>query len=98
MARRNVVINQMEKYGYTNAENALKEKEKPIILDYQFFVPNQGLAPYFRAEIKRQVDTILQNEKFKKPNGEVYDLYNDGLKIHTTLDNTLQQYAEKAMQ
>lgn len=98
LARRNVVINQMEKYGYINAENALKEKEKPINLDYQLFSPNQGLAPYFRAEIKRQVDTILQNEKFKKPNGETYDLYNDGLKIHTTLDNTLQQYAEKAMQ
>lgn len=98
LTRRNVVINQMEKYGYINAENALKEKEKPINLDYHFFAPNQGLAPYFRAEIKRQVDTILQNKKFKKPNGEAYDLYNDGLKIHTTLDNTLQQYAEKAMQ
>ncbi|MBU3823034.1 transglycosylase domain-containing protein [Flavobacteriaceae bacterium XHP0103] len=98
LTRRNVVLNQMEKYGYIDTESALKEKEKPINLDYQFFAPNQGLAPYFRAEIKRQLDTILQNEKFRKPNGEAYDLYNDGLKVYTTLDNTLQQYAEKAMQ
>ena len=88
----------MEKYGYINAESALKEKEKPINLDYQIFAPNQGLAPYFRAEIKRQLDTILQNKKFRKANGEIYDLYRDGLKIYATLDNTLQQYAEKAMQ
>src|SRR5690606_27358274 len=57
-----------------------------------------GLAPYFRAEIKKQLDTILQQKKFRKPDGEIYNLFHDGLKIYTTLDKTLQHYAEEAMQ
>ena len=97
LARRNVVIDQMEKYGFLNNEAASKTKETAIVLDYHQYAPNQGLAPYFRAEIKRQLDTILQLETFRKPDGEAYDIYNDGLKIYTTLDITLQKYAEDAM-
>ena len=36
------------------------------------------------------------NKNFK-PNGERYDIYTDGLKIHTTLDSRMQQYAEEAV-
>src|SRR5690606_8524165 len=96
-SRRNVVINQMKKYEYLNADDALKISNEPLVLDYRSYDPNQGLAPYFRAEIKRQLDTILQLKQYKKPNGETYNVYHDGLKIHTTLDNTLQHYAETAM-
>jgi len=96
-SRRNVVINQMKKYEYLNANDALKISKEPLVLDYRSYDPNQGLAPYFRAEIKRQLDTILQLKQYKKPNGETYNVYHDGLKIHTTLDNTLQHYAETAM-
>lgn len=35
--------------------------------------------------------------KNKKPNGEPYNLYTDGLKVHTTLDSRMQQYAEEAV-
>jgi len=35
--------------------------------------------------------------KNRKPNGDPYDLYTDGLKIHTTIDSRMQQYAEEAM-
>lgn len=97
VARRNVVINQMKKYGYLNADEALKISKEQLVLDYHSYDPNQGLAPYFRAEIKRQLDTILQLKKFRKPNGETYNIFHDGLKIYTTLDNTLQKYAETAM-
>lgn len=96
--RRNVVLSQMKKYGYLSEEDASKVSNEPLVLDYRSYDPNQGLAPYFRAEIKRQLDTILQLEAFKKPNGETYNVYHDGLKVYTTLDNTLQQYAETAMQ
>src|SRR5690606_2073506 len=86
-----------EKYGYLNADDALKISKEQLVLDYRSYDPNQGLAPYFRAEIKRQLDTILQLKKFRKPNGEIYNIFHDGLKIYTTLDNTLQKYAETAM-
>ena len=35
--------------------------------------------------------------KNKKSNGELYNLYTDGLKIYTTLDSRMQQYAEEAV-
>jgi penicillin-binding protein 1A len=35
--------------------------------------------------------------KNKKPNGESYNLYRDGLKIYTTINSKLQRYAEKAV-
>ena len=33
-----------------------------------------------------------------KPDGTEYDLYRDGLKIYTTIDSKMQQYAEEAVQ
>ena len=36
-------------------------------------------------------------EKNTKPDGSNYDVYTDGLKIHTTIDSRMQQYAEKAL-
>lgn len=35
--------------------------------------------------------------KNKKPDGSYYDLYNDGLRIYTTIDSRMQQYAEDAV-
>ncbi|MBN1183304.1 MAG: transglycosylase domain-containing protein [Bacteroidales bacterium] len=35
--------------------------------------------------------------KNKKPNGESYNLYTDGLKIYTTINSKMQKYAEEAM-
>jgi len=35
--------------------------------------------------------------KHTKPDGSHYDLYRDGLRIHTTIHSKLQNYAEKAM-
>lgn len=98
LIRRNVVLNQMMNYGYLTQEELDDLKSQKLELDYQYFAPNQGLAPYFRAEIKKQLDTILKQEQFRKPNGEPYNLFHDGLKIYTTLDNNMQRYAEQAMQ
>ncbi len=36
--------------------------------------------------------------KNKKANGSSYDLYSDGLKIYTTIDSRMQQYAEDAVE
>ncbi len=35
--------------------------------------------------------------KNKKPDGSYYNLYRDGLKIYTTIDSRMQQYAENAV-
>lgn len=36
-------------------------------------------------------------EKNRKPDGRTYDLYTDGLRIYTTIDLKMQQYAEEAV-
>ena len=36
-------------------------------------------------------------EKNRKPDGSKYDIYQDGLKIYTTIDSRLQHYAEEAV-
>ncbi len=35
--------------------------------------------------------------KNKKPDGSYYDIYKDGLKIYTTINSKMQQYAEEAL-
>ncbi|MBA6151664.1 transglycosylase domain-containing protein [Gelidibacter maritimus] len=95
--RKNVVIGQMEKYGYLTPTEATQAKTDSISIDYQNYAPNEGLAPYFRAQIKTQLDSLLKQKKYLKPDGEMYNIYHDGLKIYTTLDNTMQRYAEAAM-
>jgi penicillin-binding protein 1A len=96
--RRNLVVNLMAKHDFITQKEARDATQKAIVLDYQYYAPNQGLAPYFRAQIKKQLDTILQQKKYRNPDGETYNIFNDGLKIYTTLDNTIQRYAEEAMQ
>jgi penicillin-binding protein 1A len=35
-------------------------------------------------------------KQYPKPDGELWDVYRDGLKVYTTLDSKMQQYAEDA--
>ncbi|MBQ0788334.1 MAG: transglycosylase domain-containing protein [Oceanihabitans sp.] len=94
--RRDVVLQQMLKYNYiTETQYAVTIKES-MDLDYQSFNHDLGLAPYFRAQLKKELVIVLKD--FKKPNGEAYNLYKDGLVVHTTLDSQMQKYAEEAMQ
>ncbi|WP_255572898.1 penicillin-binding protein 1A [Hanstruepera marina] len=93
--RRNVVINQMLKYNFIDEEQAETIKQDSLILDYHSFNHDMGLAPYFRMQVKKELVEMLK--AIKKPNGESYDIYRDGLIVHTTLDATMQTYAEEAM-
>lgn len=96
--RRDLVIQLMKNQNLITEQEAKAVINTDIELDYQYYAPNQGLAPYFRAEIKKQLEAILQKKKYKNPEGETYNIYHDGLKVYTTLDNNIQHYAEEAMQ
>jgi penicillin-binding protein 1A len=58
------------------------------------------MATYFRAvPLKKEMQKILVDKSILKPDGVTpYDLDRDGLKIYTTIDATMQQYAEEAQQ
>ncbi|WP_299184532.1 transglycosylase domain-containing protein [uncultured Aquimarina sp.] len=93
--RRDVVLRQMVKYGHITQNAADQVMNKNIVLDYQYFNHDLGLAPYFREEVKKELIQILK--KHKKTDSTLYDIYKDGLIIHTTLDYEMQSLAEKVM-
>lgn len=93
--RRNTVLSQMVKAGYLSSDSAQQLAETEIKLDYQPESHNLGLATYFREHLRQELDRRLKD--LKKPDGSAYNLYTDGLKIYTTLDATMQRYAEQAM-
>ena len=96
--RRNTVINQMavcHQHFLTEAE-ADKLKAKPLITNYKKIDENVGIAPYFRTVLADQLKDWCKAHENPKT-GEPYNLYRDGLKIYTTIDSKMQQYAEEAI-
>ncbi|MFV8839297.1 transglycosylase domain-containing protein [Salinimicrobium soli] len=93
--RRNVVLQQMKKYGYLTPQDFAKAKKQPLELDYQLFGNNNGVAPYFRSQVKKDVMAVL--DTLKNSEGEPYNIYRDGLQVFTTLDYDMQLLAEQAV-
>lgn len=89
LARRNVVLGQMEKYNYLTRDAYEADIKLPLNLDLSY-VDDEGHGDsYLREAVERWL------KKWCKDNG--YDLYSDGLKIYTTIDSHMQQYAEEAV-
>ncbi|MFK7936873.1 MAG: transglycosylase domain-containing protein [Saprospiraceae bacterium] len=95
LERRNVVMAQMVKYNYLDSLAFDSLKVLPIELDYRRESNNTGIATYFREHLRLELSEVLTD--FKKPNGESYNLYTDGLKIYSTIDSRLQLHAEDAV-
>ncbi len=96
--RRSVVLKQMVKNGFLTEEEYLNKRVKSINLDnFKREVHYDGIAPYFRSELTKYLKNLLDDEKYRKPDGSKYNLYTDGLKIYTTIDTRVQRYAEQAM-
>ena len=93
--RRNIVIGQMEVNGKITSAEAASLKALPIKLNYRKLDENTGYAPYFREILKDEVKDALKD--VQNPNGEPYDIYDDGLKIYTTINPRMQEYAEEAV-
>ena len=95
LARRNTVIEQMEKNGYITSPEAAAAKSKPIVLRYNKIDHNKGPAPYFREVLRDELKDWCKDHK--KADGSEYNLYRDGLKIYTTINPRMQLYAEEAV-
>lgn len=123
--RRNVVLDQMSKYGYLSREDCDSLKALPLTLYFSRMDHKEGLAPYYREYLrmtltakkpvrsnyaswqtaKFQEDSVAWEtnpmygwcNKNKKADGTNYNIYTDGLKIYSTIDSRMQQYAEEAV-
>jgi len=93
--RKNIVLGQMEKNEYLSPSLAAKYKAAPIPLNYKKLDENAGYAPYFREVLKDELKEALKG--LKNQDGDPYDIYDDGLKVYTTINTRMQQYAEEAM-
>lgn len=68
--------------------------KKPDRNDY----PSWNRIKYYQDSINWETDPLYGwcNKNFKK-NGDPYNVYSDGLKVYTTIDSRMQQYAEQAV-
>ncbi|MFA4868514.1 MAG: transglycosylase domain-containing protein [Pedobacter sp.] len=89
LERRNVALAQMNKYNYISTAELNTYKSTPIKLKEGRVDDGSDGDSYLRAAVDKYL------EKWCKDNN--YDLYEDGLKIYTTIDSKLQQYAEEAV-
>ncbi|MEZ4828201.1 MAG: transglycosylase domain-containing protein [Bacteroidia bacterium] len=95
LERRNVVIDQMVRYEYLTQKEADSLKQTPLKLQYRNITREDETAPYFLQEMGLELKQWFQDNP--GPDGKIYNLYTDGLKIYTTIDARLQAYAEKAV-
>jgi penicillin-binding protein 1A len=83
--RRNVVINLMRNQGFLTPEEAELWKAYPLLLTTRR-TSFGDVAPYFVEHIRKELDARYGRQ-----------LYEDGLRIYTTLDLDMQEAAERAL-
>ena len=88
LQRRNVVLGKMRDHGHLTAEEYDSLTQIPIELDYTVENAYVGQATYFREALSNHLRQWCEEHNI--------DLYTDGLKIYTTIDTRMQQYAEEA--
>lgn len=92
--RRNVVLSQMEKYGFiTNEER--EAAKVPLVLDYQLPQKASAFSSYFKDLVADEFSKWA--EENPAGDGHIYSLEADGLSVHTTLNTSIQEYAESAL-
>ena len=90
LAKRNEVLAKLFRADVLQQNEFDSIKTLPIDLtSYSVASQNTGLATYFREVIKNDLLAFCDEREI--------DLYESGLKIYTTIDKDLQQYAENAM-
>jgi penicillin-binding protein 1A len=92
--RRATVLRKLMENGDITTAQFEALKDKPIKLDFHPESANDGLAPYFRMVLAEELKKWAKENK--KPDGETYNIYTDGLKIYTTINARMQKLAEQA--
>jgi penicillin-binding protein 1A len=92
LARRNLILSLMEKEKYLSAKEATTLKKLPLKLNYE--KGNTSNTGYFVQQVKTRTEELL--DSINDATGNNYDLEKDGLRVYTTLNAKVQEFAAKA--
>lgn len=95
-ARRNTVLNNMRRQGFLTHAEYEAARTEPLDLKLRIATYGEGLAPYFRAVMKQEIQRLFREHSITKADGSAYDLDRDGLRVYTTINSKMQRYAEEA--
>ena len=94
--RRNRVLKKMAENGYITQAECDSISQIPIDMSHFGIMDhNSGQATYFREFLRGELQDWAKDTQ--RPDGKPYDIYRDGLRIYTTIDSRMQQYAEDAV-
>lgn len=93
--RRNQVLRQMEKNGFLTKEEKDSLQQIPMKIEFTPQGHDEGIATYFRAYLQGFLKKWIEDNP--KPDGSKYNIYRDGLKVYTSIDSRMQDYAEEAV-
>jgi len=96
LKRRNLVLMKMADYGFITKEVYDSVSQIPIDMsNYGIMDHTSGQATYFREFLRGELHEW--SKRHFKVDGTPYNIYKDGLKIYTTINSRMQQYAEEAV-
>ena len=89
VSRRNTVLAQMNKHDKLSDKDFEAAKKRPIKLNFERQDEDTGMAPHFAQQLRKWlIDWADAND---------YNIYGDGLVVHTTIDSRIQQWANQAV-
>ena len=86
--RRNTVFARMQTEGFISKDEQERLSREPIRLNYRLMDISRGVAPYFRHFIRQEIRELIADSIIPET---------DGLRIYTTINPRIQEYAEKAI-
>jgi penicillin-binding protein 1A len=89
LERRNIVLAQMVKRGKLDAARFQALSKRPLRIDFERQVEEPGPAAHFAQQLRKWLSSWADSND--------YNLYTDGLVIHTTIDARLQAMANQAL-
>lgn len=95
--RRNTVFGQMAKNEYITEKERDSLQQLELVTEYSPEQHDDGLATYFREHVRDFLKDWINEDDNLKPDGSKYNIYSDGLKVYTTIDYRMQEFAEIAV-
>ncbi len=89
LERRNTVLAQMVKYGRLSQKADDTLQRKPLGVDFERQIEPPGPAPHFAQQLRKWLIGWADRND--------YNIYSDGLIVHTTIDSRLQTMASAAV-